>query len=260
MIVISTKRALSVSSIVARSLIGGLAGLAISWALYVIPIFWRQLPIENIAGQIIAEDTFKAESLTSIEATYSELKRFEGGRPSVLSAVAVITLRQLEQAVARGQKNNLDIQILKTNELVRQSLSNTPANPFLWTVLFWLENTRDGFSSLRLSYLRMSYSTGPNEGWVAVKRNRFALAIYSSLAPDLTNAAITEFCRLVDSNFLDAAADILEGPGWPIREILMSHLKAVDEFSRQSFAKLIYRRGVDLVIPGVDQPEWRPWH
>lgn len=250
----------SMSSGAVRILVGSLASLAIVWAFFAVPVFWRQSPVENIARHIIAEDTFKPEALTSIKSTYSDLGALQGGRASVLSAAAVVNLRLLEQVIASSDLKNLDSNMLETDGMIRQSLASVPADPFLWAVLFWLENTRSGFNLARLDYLRMSYSTGPNEGWIAVKRNRFALAIYKSLSTDLAENAVSEFGHLVESNYFDATADILEGPGWPIRDILLSGLKDVDEISRQTFAKVIYRRGLDLSVPGVDRPEWRPWH
>lgn len=250
----------SVSSNAARILVGSFAILAIAWVFLVAPVFWRQSPVENIARHIIAEDSFKTESLTSIKSTYPDLESLQGGRASVLSAAAVINLRLLEQAIARSDLKNLDSLMLETDGMIRQSLASAPADPFLWAVLFWLENTRNGFNPGRLGYLKMSYLIGPNEGWIGVKRNRFALAIYPSLTPDLARNVVGEFAHLVESNYFGAAADILEGPGWPVRDVLMSSLKDIDDISRQTFAIVIYRRGLDLAVPGVERPEWRPWH
>lgn len=250
----------SVPSYATRLLVGSFAILATAWVFVVVPVFWRQSPVENTAKHIIAEDSFKPEALTSIKSTYSDLGTLQAGRASVLSAAAVINLRLLEQAIALSDLKNLDGLMLETDRMIRQSLADAPADPFLWAVLFWLENTRNGFNLARLDYLKMSYLVGPNEGWIGVKRNRLSLAIYSSLTPDLAENAVSEFAHLVDSNYYGAAVDILEGPGWPVRDILMSGLKDVDDISRQTFAKVIYRRGLDLTVPGVERPEWRPWH
>lgn len=260
MIAIPATGSSSVSSNAARILVGSFAILVIAWVFLVVPVFWRQSPVENIARHIISEDSFRTGALTSIKSTYADLESLQGARASVLSAAAVINLRLLEEATARSDLKNLDSLMLETDGMIRRSLANAPADPFLWTVLFWLDNTRNGFSPARLRYLKMSYSSGPNEGWIAVKRNRFSLAVYPLLTPDLAEDAVSEFSRLVESNYFDAAADILEGPGWPIRDVLLPGLRDVNDVSRQTFAKIIYRRGVDLSVPGVDRPEWRPWH
>jgi hypothetical protein len=247
-------------SVVAQVLVGSFASMALVWAVFAVPVFWREAPLESIAKRIIAEDSFNIDSLTSIKATFVDLEMAQAARPSTLSAGAIINLRLLEQAIARGDQKNLDGLMKETSEMIGRSLVNSPADPFLWMVLFWLENTRSGFKSAHLEFLKMSYLVGANEGWVAVRRNRFALAIYPSLPIGLAENAVAEFSRLVGSSYMDAAADIMEGPGWPIRDGLISGLKEVDEVQRQSFDKLIYRRGLDLAVPGVERPEWRPWH
>jgi hypothetical protein len=251
---------IAASSLVARCVVGGFAGLALAWAYFSVPLFWRQSPVENTAKYIIAEDSFKLESLTGIKAIFLELERTWTGSASLLRAGAILNLRLLEQTIARGDQERLDSLMSETDEMTRKSLIKAPAEPFLWTVLFWLENTRSGFNPAHLQYLKMSYSVGPNEGWVAAKRNRFSLAMFPVLTPDIIDNSMREFARLIGSNYYSVAADILEGPGWPIREKLMSGLRGVDEINRQTFAKLLYRRGFDLAVPGVERPDWRPWH
>jgi hypothetical protein len=169
-------------------------------------------------------------------------------------------LRLLEQAIADGDQNNLDGLMSETDGMILKSLANAPTDPFLWTILFWLENTQNGFKRARLNYLQMSYLLGPNEGWIAVKRNRLAVAIFPSFPPDIAENAVSEFSRLIGSGFFVEAADILGGPGWPIRETLLSGLKDVDELNRQTFAKIVYSLGYDVMVPGIDRPDWRPWH
>jgi hypothetical protein len=162
--------------------------------------------------------------------------------------------------MAVGDQRNIDRILSDTNKSIRQSLVNTPADPFLWLVLFWLENTQNGFSRSNFRYLRQSYSLGPNEGWIAVKRVRFALAVFPVLPPDLADSALNDFTQLVKSHFIWESAQILGGPGWPVREFLLSRLTGVAEADRQALAKILYDLGYDVTVPGVDRPDWRPWH
>jgi hypothetical protein len=243
-----------------RIAIGGFGCLAVAWAIFSFPIFWHQTAIEKIKRQIIVGDSFKTAALGLIRPAFVEFGNDKWSRPSVLSVAAVIDLRLLEQAVADSDQKNVDSLMSETNGLIRKSLANTPADAFLWAVLFWLEDTQYGFERERLKYLQMSYLLGPNEGWIAVRRNRLALAFFSALPPDVAANAVSEFARLVGSNFFAEAANILEGPGWPIRDTLLSGLKDVDEPNRQSFAKIVYKLGLDVLVPGIERPDWRPWH
>ncbi|HEY5505326.1 MAG TPA: hypothetical protein VIK28_09220 [Sedimentisphaerales bacterium] len=223
----------------ARILICGFGGLAIAWALFTFPIFWQQSAIEQIEKHIIAGDSFKSDALKPLTPVLSALGQEKWGRPTALGGAAVIKLRLLEQAFVGSNQNALDRLMKETGETIRTSLANSPSDPFLWLVLFWLENTKNGFNRAHLKYLQMSYFLGPNEGWISVKRNRFALAIFSALPSDIAEDAVSEFARLVDSGFIAESADILVGPAWSIRDTLLPRLKDVDEVSRQAFAKAV---------------------
>ncbi len=253
------KSSAAASLVVPRIIVCGLGGAAAAWALYVFPIFWVQSGVENTAQHIIAGDSFKRGALTALDATLISIKDEKWDRPSALGSVAVIRLRLLENAVAEGDQKTIDARAAILQPAIRKSLANSPADPFLWMALFRVENGLNGFARDHLNYLRMSYLTGPSEGWIAVKRNPLALTNFSRLSPDLATDAIHEFSGIVNSLFIDEAADILVGPGWPIRDKLLPSLKDVALLNRQAFAKTVYRLGFDVSVPGVVLPEARPW-
>jgi hypothetical protein len=142
---------------------------------------------------------------------------------------------------------------------VRGSLSCAPADPFLWFILYWLENARSGFDHKHLEYLRLSYMLGPNEGWIGAKRNRFALAVFEHLPPDLADMAIGEFAHLLESGFHSEVVAIFTGPGWRIRDRLLSGLKNVPKIHREGFAQALYWQGYDVDVPGIRRPDPRHW-
>jgi hypothetical protein len=250
----------SAASYVVRGCVIGLSCLGIVWAAYVAPVFLSQAKVDTTSKRIIAWEAFKAEALLTIKEPYEDKAELKNARPSLLAGLAVINLRLIELMIARGDQEKIDRLTSEANDLIRLCLASSPAEPFLWTVLFWIENTRNGFNRNSLEYLKRSYLLGPNEGWIASKRNRFAMAIYPTLPPDLAVSAVSEFSRLVDTGFIEVAADILQGPGWPVREVLISSLKGADDANKKIFAKMIYRRGMDIEVPGVERAEWRPWH
>ncbi len=252
-----TKAAIGVAS---RIFVCGLGIAAIAWGGYALPVFWRQSGIAQTADHIIKGDPYKANVLSALAPQLDAIQVDKWGRPSALRNSAVIRLRILENTIENGDQNLADRQMIKLHETIDESLAHTPADPFLWLVLFWLENTQNGYSAEHLKYLRMSYSLGPNEGWIGVNRNRFALAIFSQLSPDLADEAKGEFVRLVDSQFFPETANILVGPGWEIRSILLAGLKDADEVNRRLFAKTVYKLGYDIIVPGVESPDPRPWH
>lgn len=243
----------------ARSFCCLLGASAVVWGAYTFPIDWAQAGIIKTAVHIIAGDAFKPGALDEINASLDIVPQGEWQHPSVRSSIAILRLRALEQAMSNGNNQFIDRDMALLDASIRASLGTSPTDPYLWLVLFWLANTKDGFSPGHLNYLAMSYRTGPNEGWVAIKRNRLALALFNQLPPALQQETVTEFSRLVDSNFLQIAADNLIGPGWPIRDRLLAALSTIDIVSREQFAKLVYRMGYDISVPGVERPEFRPW-
>ena len=253
-------RTTSAVGLAVRAFIFSFGLVAIIWGIYTLPIFWRQAGMERLANHITAGDPFKANILTALIPQLDALQAENPARPGTLKNAAVIRLRILEQATVDADTVAADRQMTELRAAIGKSLQGAPADPFLWLVYFWLENTQKGFSGENLKYLRMSYSLGPNEGWVAVKRNRLALALFSQLSPELSESAITEFASLVDSRFFNEAANILIGPGWQLRDILLPRLKDVAEVNRQLFAKTVYRLGYDISVPGVEPRDQRPWH
>jgi hypothetical protein len=77
--------------------------------------------------------------------------------------------------------------------------------------------TRNGFRPDDVKYLRMSYRLDPNEGWIALKRNRLAFEKFDQLSTDLAESAIGEYVALVKSGLYEQAAEILSGPAWQAR-------------------------------------------
>ena len=162
-----------------------------------------------------------------------------------------------EQAIVDG--DDIDTQLSALRGSIFRSLACSPADPFLWVVLYWVEINRNGFQPRYLEYLRLSYQLGPNEGWIALKRNGYALAIFHQLPPDIADMAIAEFPRLLDSGFYAETVAILTGPGWRERGILVPRLKVVAERHRQAFARTLYKLGYDIQVPGIARTDPRPW-
>ena len=94
-------------------------------------------------------------------------------------------------------------------DAIRQSLACSPADPFFWLALYALE------PSAPLNYLTASYRLGPNEGWIALKRNPVAFANFDELPDDLRRIVVQEFVRIVEmGNTIDDAMKIFVGPAW----------------------------------------------
>lgn len=235
--------------------------VAALWAGYCFPMLAKQAPLESTAKRVMARESFQLGSLSEFSAAAAVNQSSQKWRrPSVLASKAAIDLRLLERAMASSDSSKIDEFLALTETATRISLAAVPADAFLWTVYFWVENNRLGFKPSHLDYLRRSYATGPSEGWVATSRGRFALALFRVLPTDMADMAVAEFSRLVASRFYDAAINLLSRQSEPLTSRLLASLGGVEFDDRQSFAKAAYRKGYDWQVPGIEKPEWRPWH
>jgi hypothetical protein len=241
----------------ARTLLVFLGCAAVSWGIYGLPAFARQVPIERVATHVLKGDPFKSGVLTALMPQVEAAEGAEPCNPVVMRSAAIIRTRMAERAIVDGV--DIDTQLNALRDSIRRSLACSPADPFLWVVLYWVEINRSGFQLDHLKYLRLSYQLGPNEGWIALKRNGYSLAIFDRLPPNLAHMVVAEFADLLNSGFVIMTVEIIEGPGWSHRELLLSHLTDVTSRYRDEFARKLYKDGYDVTVPGIAQQDPRPW-
>jgi hypothetical protein len=242
-----------------RSVFVVLGLVGIWWGLATYNAFSQNFPVERVARGIIADEPFKFESLAQQLPAVESIEAASYCRPAALRSAAIIRIRIME-AVDHIDSHTRDAeQRSSVANFIRRSLSCSPADPFLWFVLYGLEFERYGFRSDDLKYLEMSYRLGPNEGWIEVKRNRLLLSELKQLPPDLGEQAIRTFLSLVDSAFTEQAAATYAGLSADTRDSLAPRLKEIPARKLEQFSWELQMRGVrdDRIINM--QQERRPW-
>src|SRR5579872_2134657 len=237
---LSTRR---LTKILARVFLIAFATAAVIWTIVVLPKFWSEAFIVQAATHIIDGEVYKPEAMEVLE---TELDHNRGTRlpPSILSKTAIIRLRVAENAIARGNQQIIDRSLNAVSEAVDETLTNAPSESFQWLVLFWLKDTRNGFKPEHLRYLQMSYALDPYAAWIAIKRNRLALAIYPALSPELAQVAVSEFLGLVRSQLYGEAADIVAGSTRPVRQILLTRLNDLKDPDRRPLDRMLYEKNI----------------
>jgi hypothetical protein len=233
---------------------------ALAWGVISFPEFWRNSSIEQVADRIKTREPYSTESLVALMPALNVIEDAPYCHPAAMQAASIIRLRVLEATMEGGERRNIDGNMDALRRSIYRSLGCSPADPFLWSVLYWVETTRTGFRDSYINYLRLSYELGPNEGWVAVRRNVLALSVFDRLPDDLREQALDEFAQLVDNGFYEQSVQTLTGPGWRFRDLLLEHLKPVAARHRQAVAKILYKMGYDVSVPGIDRPDPRPWN
>ena len=227
---------------------------AVTWGVFVLPVLSAQSSIIHVANRIIRGDQFGSATLDGQIPKVEELEASKYCNPMGLRSAAIIRLRLAEEANNSGERRAAHTTINSLVDSIDKSLSCSPDDSFLWLALFWAKSLQADLGSDKFEYLRLSYKLGPNEGWIAVRRNRLAFTIYAELPPDLANSAIDEFTRLLESDLYDAAVEIFTGPAWPVRDQILPHLLNVSESRRRHFANILYWKDYDVIVPGIDPP------
>jgi hypothetical protein len=233
---------------------------ALIWGSAVMPIFWQHARLELVAKRIINGEQFKIENLTNELTFVATVEQSAFCRPAALRSAAIIRLRIAEQTLSTGPRGDIDAQTSSALATIREGLACAPADAFLWLALYWIDATRSSFfSQENLKYLRMSYELGPNEGWIALRRNRLAFSMFRQLPPDLAENAINEFIALLETGLYEQIVDIFTGPAWSVHEMILPRLSETPERSRREFSRVMHDRGYDVTIPGIEPYKTHPW-
>ena len=246
-------------ALLARAILCCIGVSALVWAGMFAPSFWACASLNGLAAQIVRSENSSAVPLEQALPVIEALERSDACRPQAMHDAAIIRGRLVQIAFDNSDPDAIRSSMAAANAMIRKSLSCAPADAFMWFALFWIESMRFGLSERTIGYLEKSYELGPYEGWVALKRNRYALLAYKELPPRLQARMVKEFAALVNSGFIVETTATLMGAGWPFHDTLLAGLADTREKYKKQLATNLRRAGVEVAVPGVTMPEWRPW-
>ncbi len=230
-----------------------------SWAVVYFANSDQSIQLDDIANRIMSGDAFRQRPLAALAPVLAAAEDRTLCNPREVRAVAIIRLRQYEEAVSAANTQLADEQLRVLRVATDQALRCVPTEGFLWFIRYWSSLIRGGSAAEHFHELRMSYTRSPFEGWVAVRRSPYVLAIYETLPSDLKERARQEFVAIVGSTLVEEASRILEGPGWPARKDLLAGLSEVRLDLRMRLDRRLRKDGFNVEIPGVAPTEFRPW-
>jgi hypothetical protein len=225
-------------SLRAPAILIGLMGIV--WGVSQFSALRQEATIKKLADRILRGDVYKNEILLKQASLVALTQRPQLCRPLTVRSAAVIRLRLAEISDnAALDPANLAV------EAIRNSLACSPADPFFWLALYALE------PATPLNFLAASYRLGPNEGWIALKRNPIAFANFDELSEDLRRIVVQEFLRIVEMDAIDDAMKIFVGPAWDHRDLILSQMDQVPLPQRQRFQAALTSAGYDVLVPGT---------
>jgi hypothetical protein len=245
---------------IARALICLFGLSCVFWGASMLPAFRQETTLNRIASDLLRGGAFKLPVLSEEAEQIGTVRGSTFCDPAALHSVVVIRVAILQKAIAGADRASVDAASVSLYNSAKTALACSPADPFTWLTLFWLDAAKSGLTPENTNYLRLSYALGPNEGWIGLWRIQLALPMLDRLPSDLSSDAINEFVKLVDTQVLyREMSAIFVSLGPAVRSRIVEQLKtAADPLPRQVFARTLYDHGVDINIPGVDPPT-RPW-
>jgi hypothetical protein len=231
---------------------------AIAWGALFLPYFWREAPLNRVTAEIVQGHTFALQTFSDEAQLASTVGAFCD--PARVHDAVILRLAAVEQAVTISDRSYLGSAYGRLYDATITALACSPADGFAWLTLFWLEVSKHGYQPSYGNYLRMSYALAPYEGWIALWRSRLAIAILDQLPDDLAAQALNEFSDLVETEQLySESVAIFANAPLATQTRLAGRLKTAKPIPRQLFARMLYDRGSDVAILGVDAKPSRPW-
>lgn len=242
-----------------RTITVALGGLGIIWAILLLPRFWQAASLDHVAAEIVQGNVFTEKAMVQAALRARPELSLPLCNPNELHNAVVLHLAMLNDDLAKKNQSRVEESYARLNELGRNALACEPSDGFTWLTLFWLDALKRGLRSENLAYLRMSYEVSPNEGWIAIWRNRLAVIVLDRLPPRLANNAVDDFVKLVDSGLYDEMASTFESAPPGVQKRIAQQLRTASPHSRQIFATVLYNRGLDVTIPDTTVPGLRSW-
>ena len=211
---------------------------AVAWGGFVLPLFRQQAPLNRVASELLQGRTFKIQTLLEEARQVVAAEPSSFCNPTELHNLVILRLAIPDEAIAATDQTPVDSAYMPFYNLARRALACSPADPFVWLTLFWLDAGKSGFTPKNANYLRLSYALGPNEGWIALWRVRLALALFERLPTDLSDDAIDDFIKLVDTEAcIRETAAIFASTTPAVQSRIIEHLKTAKALRSPEFCE-----------------------
>lgn len=156
---------------------------------------------------------------------------------------AILTLRLYEIALAeKADPSELTAARQAAEVAVRKALALSPANGYLWFLLFALTGQGEtGLSQQREAFLARSYALSPWEGWIAIRRSPSLMPLRSALPAELRGHVEAEFAVLLKQNILAPLQKIFASADPELRLRILNHMAGESPELRGRFLRGVAR-------------------
>jgi hypothetical protein len=146
-----------------------------------------------------------------------------------------------EAALRSGAANEFDRRIQSLETRVRQVLSCTPRESFVWLLAFNLEVLHGRLNERSFDLLAMSYETSPNEAWISIRRIIVAMPLVLVAPEPVRQQILFEFQQLIRNGFEDDAARSYFTASGSVRSLLQTRIEQLDLPRQKRFSNALQR-------------------
>jgi hypothetical protein len=233
---------------------------AVAWGGWALPVFKAQASPQFVAAKILQGDSYKMRGLLLAEQQAETVAaRYPFCNPTALHSLTAIRLGIFNNNIGASDRTLFESSYDVLRAATQQTLNCSPADSFVWLTLFWIDADRHGLTAMNEKYLRMSYASAPNEGWIALWRSHLSFALFDRLPTDLAEESIDDFLKLVQTRQVHwEMANMFENTSDKWQRRIAERLQTIDVVSRDQFVNVLRSKGLTIAIPDVVTSEPRP--
>jgi len=225
-----------------RLLIAILAAAGLAWGIMILPASETADELRDIEAALLHNEEFSAGALS---------RRLASIDPSTLDAcdthsqgaLSLIEMRLTQSALLAGNTKEFSDHSASMDARLRRTLACAPHHSFSWLMAFALDVLHGRINDHSFQLLAMSYSTSPNEAWVAIRRNPLAVRLFESAPENLKPSILKEFRLLVINGFSKDAASSYRGASEATRALLRTSVDELNPKQQNSFRDALDQLG-----------------
>jgi hypothetical protein len=226
--------------VVRRALTLAVGCLGLVWGIFALPRSEAADDFRDIESRLLRSESFNRASLTqTLESQASQ----NVSRCDTHSQRALLLMEMplAEAALRSGAANEFDRRIQSLETRVRQVLSCTPRESFVWLLAFNLEVLHGRLNERSFDLLAMSYETSPNEAWISIRRIIVAMPLVLVAPEPVRQQILFEFQQLIRNGFEDDAARSYFTASGSVRSLLQTRIEQLDLPRQKRFSNALQR-------------------
>lgn len=250
------------SGLLARVVAVGIVVAFGAWVARVAPVAFdgHSFPVGIVAYNLLQGQSFPQSALDEIDADVKGIAARDLCIAADMKNATVVRAAAVDEQFAIGSPRGAEAALMASEESAKRALACDPNSSWAWMVLSWTEFLRNDLTPRMIEYARMSYRTGPYEGWTLLRRSQILIQIISRTTdPDLRDILRHDVQKLIADEIFLIVANMYLSADAAGQALLVEIFSEADANAQKAIASYIYRAGGDIQLPLGPARGTRPW-